>query len=74
MTSTFLQSDTERKEHAIPDHQYGRRRTGVPGGEGDVADHQDQERGREDHEVAAGQEVPPRRWRSRAGTPGGARR
>ena len=44
------------------------------GGQGDVADHQNQDRGREDHEVTAGQEVAPRRWRPRAGTPGGARR
>ena len=73
MTSTFLQSDTEREEHAIPDHQDCRRHAGVPGGEDDVADHQNQERGREDHEVTAGQEVPSRRCRPRTGTPGSAR-
>ena len=53
---TPLECDPERHEHTVPHHEQGRRKAGVPRGEGQVSRNQNRQRGGEDDEIASGQQ------------------
>jgi hypothetical protein len=57
-TNTLLESDAERKEHAVADHKNDGGRARMPGHEGEVPGQEYHHRCRENQEVPPGQQKP----------------